>query len=1287
MRLRSLSLFTALALLASSATAAEAPAFSEMGRPIIRPFSRIEHKAYTQFWAPFQSDEGLMYFGNQLAVMEYDGRTWRVLKIPLPFTRAMAAGPGGEIFVGDEEQLGVLARPDSGPPRYTSLLDQVPAEAKPFGFVRDVRAWRGGIFFATDRNILRWRDGAFRAWPLPGNQRNRLFAANDRLLLHRQGEALYEFEQDQFKRISGAPEFARAGASFIVPAPAGNLLVGLAELGLFQLGPNHTLAPWRHDAADLLQRGGLLCALRLRDGAVAIGTVEAGLVILDANGRLLRHISRDAGLPHASVFALCEDRDGALWACTNNGPARILWRSAATVFDFQTSGLTDARANDLERHEGTLFYLSNDGLFRLVPAAGASTPARFERDPRVNVQTRLSSLLSHRGGLLLAGGRGLQRLTADGLELLTEVRDGLMGLTAAKTDPARVFFAHNRGVGTGTFAADHAWHDEGAVPGIAAESFDALEADDGTLWVGTVSKGVFRATRAPGAADWRGATVRQFTTADGLPADHGTIYLWDTALGVLFDTAQGIYRFDATRQRFEFFRELTGFDSRPIVLNPVARGAGTDLWTNGIVNDVKTKETPYPLIRLRRQPDGKFAMQQTAPELQDFFAPRAPYRILWEPAATGEGVLWCVGEAGVARVDLARYAPAAPARAPLVRQINAEGRELVFPRDNPGTLQLSFTREPINITFTSGAMRRLDMERFQTRLVGFNDGWAAPTTRNDITFTNLERGPFRFEVRNIVRDGQPGPATAFSFYVKPPWHRSDFALVLYATAAAGSVLGFIRWRLRHAERERTRLEHVVAQRTAELAVAKEQAESANQAKSTFLASMSHELRTPLNGVIGYAQVLMKDPELSAKNRERLRIVQNSGEHLLRMINEVLDLSKIEAGRMELNPAPFHLPELLRDIAAAIGARAEQKGVGFVFAPAADLPEMVVGDAQKLRQVIDNLISNAIKFTGRGEVRFTVRPIEPDLVSFSVRDTGAGISEADQQRIFQPFQQAAEDRPSDPGTGLGLTISQRFVALMGGRLALESRPGAGSCFSFDVRLPALAVDTRDATGVPRPVVGYEGPRRTALIVDDVAINRHVLRDLLQPLGFELQEADSGEAALDLALPELVFLDLRMPGLGGLEFARRVRARPGGDRAKIIAMSASVLVFKKSDALAAGCDDFLPKPFREADLLARISDVLGLQWKYAEPAAPRRDTAPLTPELSSHLTPAVLQELLGCARRGEIVSLRQRLAALRTQRPEPDPLLDALDALARNYRMEQIRELLEHQPAVRPSPPAA
>ncbi len=1286
---------------ASLALAAHATA-SELGRPLVRTFTRQEHKAHAQFHAPFQSADGLMYFGNQLAVMEFDGRAWRVLKIPLPFTRALAPGPQGDIYVGDEEQLGVLARPDSGEPRYTSLLDQVPADAKPFGSVRDVRTWRGDIYFATDKNLLRYRerDRSFRAWPLAGEARNRLFVAADRLLLLRQGEALFEFTGENLRRISAAPELARPGNAFVVAAAdRASLLLGLGEQGLFQLAADGTLTTYPTDADAVLRRSSVLTALRLHDQALAIGTVAEGVIILDAQGRLLRHLSREAGLPHATAFALAEDREGGLWVGTNNAPARVLWRSAATVFDHVTSGISDARASDFERHRGVLHYLSNDGLYRLVPSADPRVPARFERDTRVDVQTRLSSLLSHpTGGLLVAGGRGLQRVTARGLELLAPRADGLLGLSTSKSDPARVFFAHPQGIGNGTFATDGTWRDDGDLAGVDADCYDVFEDGAGALWVGTTSKGVYRATRAPGAADWRGATITRFGPAEGLPEGHGSIFLWDTTLGILFDTAHGIYRFDPAGERFVFYRELTAFDPRPLVLNPVARGAPGEIWTNGLATDIKTKESPYPLLHLRALANGTFTPENPPPEIQDYFSPGAPYRIAWEPGEAGHaGVVWAKGDRGLLRIDLARYRAPPFHVAPLVRSISAEGRELVFPigpgvpavsstrqgRNVPAAfdLSLNYSREPMTITWVSGLFRRHESERFQTRLVGFNDTWSAPTPRNDIAFTNLEGGPFRFEVRTVDRQGQPGPAAAFTFRVAPPWPRSPGAYAVYLIAALGAIAGFIRWRLRAGNRERARLERVVAERTAELRLAKDAADTASRAKSTFLANMSHELRTPLNGVIGFSQVLMKDPDLTAKNRERLRIVQTSGEHLLRMINEVLDFSKIEAGRMELATAPFHLPQLLRDIAAALQPRAQQKDLAFLFDPAAELPDIVLGDSLKLRQVIDNLLGNAIKFTAVGSVRFLAEILEDERVRFSVTDTGVGLSEPARRKLFQPFQQATDGRPPEPGTGLGLAISHRMVELMGGKLEVESRQGHGSRFSFTIPLPVLAVDAAESRNTASIIPGYHGRRRRLLVVDDVATNRHVLRDLLTPLGFMISEAARGIealAAIPELQPDLVFLDLRMPGIDGLELARRLRAQPGGDKLKLIAMSASVLSFNRADAFAAGCDDFLPKPFREDDLLARLGLALHLEWigdlsapaDGPRPAARGESNSPFAAATS--LSAADLQSLLASAQRGEIAALRQRLEELRG-----DPLADALHALARSYRMERIRELLEER----------
>ena len=1242
---------------------------SERGLPLLRSYGRLEHKAHPSFHAPFVSPEGLYYAGNQLAVMQFDGRTWRILKIPLTYTRALAPDAAGNLYVGDEEQLGVIDRPGTGDPVFRSLLDRVPADAKPFGFVRDVVVRGADIFFATDKNVLRYDPAAdrFHVWPLTGDFRNRLRLVAGRLILHRLGDSLHELRDDTWYPLSRDAALAAAPeGGFVVPDPAApaGLLVGLSQRGLFRLHSDGSLQTWPTAADSVLSRTQLLAGQRLSDGSLAIGTSSEGLIVLQRDGRLERHLTRESGLPHPTVFALAEDADGGLWLSTNHGPARVNWRSAATWFDHQNSGITDAGAADFTRHEGVFHYLTTDGLYRLVPSDDPRLPARFERDPRVDVQARLISLLSHRGGLLLASAAGLQRLRPDGLELLTAVPGGLKCLAASPTDPSRIYFSTERDVRSGRFAPDGSWQDEGPIPGIAGECEDVIEDAHGVLWVSTVSRGVYRVTRRAGSTDWRDADAKLLTTADGLPDGHSLIFLWQTGLGLHFDTAHGLYRYDDATARFVADRPLTAWEPRPMVLNPVAGGAPGELWTNGLLTDYKTKEVPYPLLRLRRADDGSIAPSAMPDEIHALFAGSGARRIFWEPGADGRGVIWGKGELGLIRVEVDRLAPPRPTAPPLIRDIQAEGRTVEFSGASPDALTLNFSAEPIVITFASGRFGTAEFERFQTRLLGFNDTWSPPTRRNDVTFTNLERGPFTFEVRTVDARGQPGPPARFTLYVTPPWTRSNPAYAFYALAIGGAAFGFMRYRLGRAAREQARLEALVASRTAELA-------SANKAKSAFLANMSHELRTPLNGVIGYAQVLQKSPHLVAPDRERLRIVQTSGEHLLRMINEVLDFSKIEAGKLELRPAPFNLPQLLRDVFTALEARAIQKQLHFSLDVAADLPATVIGDAQKLRQVLDNLLGNAVKFTARGAVVLRACS-SAGRIAFAVEDTGVGIAEKDQADLFQPFHQPVDGRPPEPGTGLGLAIARRLVELMGGELTLESAPGRGSTFSFALPFEALVSGSHDAEPAARPPIGYHGERRRLLVVDDVAVNRAILVELLSPLGFELREAAGGEAALAAIpgfQPHLVFLDLRMPGMDGLELARRLRALPVAGRPLVlIAMSASVLSFNRDSALEAGCDDFLPKPFREADLIAKLTMHLGVAWRYGD------TTHPFSGDKQTSIAPPdAFRSLLDTARRGEIRALREQLAALRANHPS-DPRLIELETLARDYQMERLRTQL-------------
>ena len=434
---------------------------------------------------------------------------------------------------------------------------------------------------------------------------------------------------------------------------------------------------------------------------------------------------------------------------------------------------------------------------------------------------------------------------------------------------------------------------------------------------------------------------------------------------------------------------------------------------------------------------------------------------------------------------------------------------------------------------------------------------------------------------------------------------------------------------------------------------------ASQAKSVFLANMSHEIRTPMNAILGFSQILLKDPALAANQRQHLGIIARSGEHLLELIDDILEMSKIEAGRTPLAPASFNLRGLITDLTSMFRMRAESKGLDFAVTVAPDGPAVLLADDKKLRQILINLLGNAIKFTDKGSVRCAVairREADGVLrLAVDVEDTGLGVAAIDAERIFRAFERA-DAGAGVGGAGLGLAISRQFARLMGGDITVESEVGQGSRFRLDVPVAVGTSGGSTPSELRRRVVGIKsglGPFHV-LVVDDEPTNRLVLVEMLRAVGFGTREATSGEEALTLATewsPDAILMDIRMPGMGGLEAIRRWRAREPQRRIPIVAVSASAFEDDRRQALAAGASDFLGKPFRESELLEKLRAGLGIEYVYlaatpreaAEPGGPDDATAGRLRVLLPAKTVEQLRQAAGSADYGRIIGILDAVAS--------------------------------------------
>ncbi len=504
------------------------------------------------------------------------------------------------------------------------------------------------------------------------------------------------------------------------------------------------------------------------------------------------------------------------------------------------------------------------------------------------------------------------------------------------------------------------------------------------------------------------------------------------------------------------------------------------------------------------------------------------------------------------------------------------------------------------------------------------------------------------------------------------------------------------------------LEVRVEERTNELQSAKSIAENANRAKSEFLANMSHEVRTPLNGILGYAQILQRSKSLTEQERKGITIIHQCGTHLLTLINDVLDLSKIEARKMELYPTSIHFPAFLQGVSEMFSIRADQKKISFINQLDSDLPQAINVDEKRLRQVLINLLGNAIKFTERGAVTLSVKVLGTEnqcvdgateiseigqgkkitRVRFQIEDTGMGMEAEQLEKIFLPFEQVGDSKSQSQGTGLGLAICQRILDLMDSKIQVASKAGQGSIFYFDVDLVSVPEWSQSARESQMgTIVGFQGEKQKILVIDDRWENRSLLMNFLQPLGFQIEEAVDGQEGLKKAAefkPDLIIADLVMPKMDGFELIRRVRQSSEHADTCIIASSASVFEAEQCESISAGANEFLAKPISTDHLLDMLRSLLDLEWVYeaVDNTSPDQNHSPEDGSESNSnsaevSTPPIdiLKVFNDLQKKGDLDAIAEECNRLEVNQPEFSDFARKLRQLSDSFQLNEIKSLIQ------------
>ncbi len=1098
---------------------------------------------------------------------------------------------------------------------------------------------------------------------------------------------------------------------------AGILWLGTWGGGLNKFDPTtETFTSYRHDPENPHSLGSDQVIRLYEDRAGELWVLaygNGGLNKFNRETELFTRYQNDPDNPdslsHNNVYAIYEDRVGAIWVGTYGGGVNKFDKEADKFTRYQP---TPKNPNSLIHkmvwgiyadriQENVLWIATDGGLDRFDRTTDEFTHYQHDPDnPQSICHNNVWSVYQDQAGTIWTGTRtGLYKLDTttgtsrcyrhdpddpdslgdSGIFPLSEDRDGKLWLgtwggSLYAMDKETERFQHYR-------------HDSENPGSVGDVSISSLYTDrSGTLWVGTYRQGLDRFDRAT-------ETFRHYRHNPDNPqslSNNNVLAIYEDHAGTLWiGTSGGLNTFDRETETFTRYYTKDGLPSNYV--GGILDDEQGNLWLS--TNKGLSKFDPRTATF--RNYDVRDGLQSN--EFNENSYHKSPHGELFFGGGNGFNAFYPervndnphIPRVVLTGFELFNQPVSIGGDSPLQRHIN-----------NAQQITLAYDQSVFSLTFAALNYTFPEKNQYAFMMEGYDSGWRSVGTERKTTYTNLDPGAYTFRVKGSNNDGiwnESGASVAIT--IIPPFWLTLWFRISMVVCLVGGMFGIVYWRVRSVEARNRLLEMQVAERTQELQKAKEIAEVANQAKSTFLANMTHELRSPLNAILGFAQVMIRSKQIDLENMENLSIIARSGEHLLSLINQVLDLSKIEAGRITLNPRAFDLGRLLDEMEDMFRLKAEDTQLQLVFERAPDVPLSLRTDELKLRQVLINLLNNALKFTTRGGI--TVRVSDPSLalpkgagtssllrsgvggevrIRFEIEDTGPGIPAEEMGKLFEAFEQTSSGKQSQEGTGLGLPISRKFVQLMGGDIQAQSQVGEGTTFRFEIEAECLdEAQVQAVQAASHRVIALEPgqSRYRILVVDDKPMNRLLLVKLLQPLGFEVREAEHGEEAIcvwEEWEPHLIWMDMRMPVMDGYEATKQIKSTTKGQATAVIALTASMLEEERAVTLSVGCDDFLRKPFRERAIFDIMTKHIGVRFVYEEetPLETTKAADVDLPALLAQLPPDLPKQLYYALKHSDVDLIDRVIDDMRAYQPAA---ADLLGKWANNFQFEQMVEVLQ------------